>query len=222
MQQSFLYALFILFAFLLLVVIAHLLHTKLQVPVDSSRKFLHITGGLLTLCMPLILPTHWWVLGLCLLAFFLLLFTYLLNYLQGIHGTKRKSIGSIIFPIPVYVCFLCSEIWNSNLLFYLPICLLTLADPIAEWGGKKWGHLTISFFNHQKTLAGTMCFAIAAFVLSLSISIAYNKTPTEILMTSITVPVVSSLSELFSLKGWDNITVPISSLLILLFVFFLV
>lgn len=220
MHQPLPYALFILLSFLLLVVTAHLLHTKLQIPVDSSRKFLHISGGMLALCMPLILPTHWWVLALCLLAFFLLLFTYLLNYLQGIHGTKRKSIGSIIFPIPVYVCFLCSEIWNSNLLFYLPICLLTLADPIAEWGGKKWGHLTISFFNHQKTLAGTICFAIAAFVLSLFISIAYTRLPIEILMTSIAVPVVSGLSELISLRGWDNITVPLSSLLILLLMFF--
>jgi len=220
MHQPFGYALFILLAFILLVVIAHLLHTKLHVPVDSSRKFLHISGGMLALCMPLLLPTHWWVLGLCLLAFFLLLFTYLLNYLQGIHGTKRKSIGSIIFPVPVYICFLCSEIWNSNLLFYLPICLLTIADPIAEWGGKKWGHLTKSFFNHQKTLAGTICFAIAAFVLSISITSAYNRSLIGILMISIAVPVVSGLSELISLKGWDNITVPLSSLLILLLMFF--
>ena len=220
MHQPFGYALFILLAFILLVVIAHLLHTKLHVPVDSSRKFLHISGGMLALCMPLLLPTHWWVLGLCLLAFFLLLFTYLLNYLQGIHGTKRKSIGSIIFPVPVYICFLCSEIWNSNLLFYLPICLLTIADPIAEWGGKKWGHLTKSFFNHQKTLAGTICFAIAAFVLSISITSAYNRSLIGVLMISIAVPVVSGLSELISLKGWDNITVPLSSLLILLLMFF--
>ena len=220
MHQPFGYALFILLAFILLVVIAHLLHTKLHVPVDSSRKFLHISGGMLALCMPLLLPTHWWVLGLCLLAFFLLLFTYLLNYLQGIHGTKRKSIGSIIFPVPVYICFLCSEIWNSNLLFYLPICLLTIADPIAEWGGKKWGHLTKSFFNHQKTLAGTICFAIAAFVLSILITSAYNRSLIGILMISIAVPVVSGLSELISLKGWDNITVPLSSLLILLLMFF--
>ena len=220
MHQPFVYALFILLAFMLLVGIAHLLHTKLHVPVDSSRKFLHISGGMLALCMPLLLPTHWWVLGLCLLAFFLLLFTYLLNYLQGIHGTKRKSIGSIIFPVPVYICFLCSEIWNSNLLFYLPICLLTIADPIAEWGGKKWGHLTKSFFNHQKTLAGTICFAIAAFVLSISITSAYNRSLIGILMISIAVPIVSGLSELISLKGWDNITVPLSSLLILLLMFF--
>lgn len=218
MNQTIKYALILLCAFLLLIGATDWLHSKYKVSVDASRKFLHIAGGLLSLCMPLLLPSHWWVLILCSLAFLLLSFTYFMNFLKGVHGTERKSAGSIIFPIPVYVCFLFAENWNNFLLFYLPISLLTLADPMAEWGGKKWGHLSKSFFHHQKTLAGTLTFAFTALALNIAITLAYNKTATQVIFICVAVTIVSSLAELVALKGWDNITVPFASLAILMMI----
>lgn len=218
MSQTVNYASLILCIFLLLTGIAHWLHSKHKFPVDASRKFLHITGGLLSLSMPLLLPSHWWALALCSLAFLVLLITSLMNYLEGIHGTERKSVGSVIFPIPVYICFFFAEKWSNSLLFYLPILLLALADPMAEWGGKKWGHLGRSFFNHQKTLAGTLCFAFTAVVINIGICIAYNKTATQIIAICVAVTFISSVAELVTLKGWDNLSIPLTSLITLLLI----
>src|SRR5690349_16796857 len=126
-------------AFLALIFISHLLHHQYKIEVDFSRKFLHIAGGLLALLLPFFFSEVWYVVFICVLAFLLLLLTYAANKLQAVHRTSRRSVGSIVFPIPVFICFLAAQLSHNNLLFFLPISLLTLADPAAEWGGKKWG-----------------------------------------------------------------------------------
>jgi phytol kinase len=221
MNTQLFYALLFLLFFLLFIYISHVLYKKYKLPVDHSRKFLHISGGLLALFFPLFLHSHWWVLLLCTLALLLLLVTFLIKELPAIHRTERTSIGSIIFPIPVYICFLSAEKFENNLLFFLPISLLTIADPAAEWGGKKWGHKTKSFFGNQKTGAGTLSFAITALLLSVLWTALFHLPVAKELLLIFSITLISTAAEFISLKGIDNITVPLFSLGTLLILLYL-
>src|SRR5688572_23930019 len=92
-------ALFIFLGILLLLIgITEFLYRRFKIPAEVSRKFLHVSGGLICLLLPVFFSSHWWVLMLALLSFLLLLVTYLKDMLHSIHKTKRYSIGSIIFP----------------------------------------------------------------------------------------------------------------------------
>lgn len=197
-----------LFIFGILVVIAHLLY-KAKVSAENSRKFLHVSGGILSLFLPYFINSHWWVLVICTLAFLLLFVTWLRDQLPSVHKTKRPSLGSLFFPVPIYICFLVAAINNNNLLFYIPVSLLTFSDTVAEWGGRRWGKYSASFFNKQKTLVGSICFAASALLVTLLwLRIAFNVPATKSIEISCVVTIVATIAEAVSLRGFDNLSVP--------------
>jgi phytol kinase len=217
MSQQTIYAIIFLGIFLLLVGTAHFLYRVLKISSEHSRKFLHVSGGVLALCAPLFFTSHWLVLALCSLAFLLLLFTYLKHWLPAIHQINRKSIGSVIFPIPIYVCFLVAINQNDDLLFYLPISFLTISDTIAEWAGKKWGTHSMKFMNDQKTLAGATGFMLSSLFIAIGWGIILKTGFGQMVWLSIVASLIATATELISTKGLDNLTVPLITLACLLF-----
>ena len=216
MNQQIIYAIIFLAIFLLLVGVSHLLFLFFRVSSENSRKLLHVTGGILALCSPSFFKSHWLVLILCSLAFLLLFYTYIKHLLPAIHQTKRKSVGSVIFPIPIYICFVVAQQMDNQLLFYVPISLLTISDSVAEWSGKRWGIYSLKLMNNQKTLAGCICFAVSSILIVMAWGIAFQLPTSQIVLMSITTCIISTIAELVSTKGLDNLTVPLSSLLWLL------
>jgi phytol kinase len=215
MNPQLLYLFMFLGLLILLIGITELLHRFFKLKAETSRKFLHVSGGLLCLPAPRFFDSHWWVLILASLSFILLLVTFLKNMLQSVHKTERKSIGSIIFPIPVYFCFLAAELLQNNLYYYLPISLLTISDTTAEIAGNRWGHLTKRFFKEQKTLAGTIGFFVTALAVCYGWLYCYNFPVMNIVLLTILISIVTSVTELVTLKGWDNLTVPLVANVIL-------
>jgi phytol kinase len=216
MSQQTIYAMIFLGIFLLLVLVAHALYKLGHVSTETSRKFLHVSGGFLALSSPLFFTSHWWVLVLCSMAFLLLLFTYLKHWLPSIHKTRRKSIGSVIYPIPIYLCFLIASQKNNTLLFYLPVSLLTVSDTIAELGGRRWGKASGTLMYSQKTVAGSLSFAISALLISIGWQMTANLSYLQIAIISVAITLVTTLTEMVSTRGLDNITVPLSTLACLL------
>jgi phytol kinase len=136
--------------------------------------------------------------------------------LPSIHRTKRYSLGSVLFPIPVYACFLLAEINNNTLSFYLPVSLLAISDTAAEIGGNRWGHLTKQFFSGQKTLAGSVCFFISALLVTTGLLyFGYHISALEVLKIGFLISLFATIAELVTLHGWDNLTVPAVAVLLL-------
>ena len=216
MTAEFFTTVILLLLFLLLIVITNNLYKHYRWSSENSRKFIHVAGGVLCLLAFPFLHSHWYVLVLCSIAFAILLITFIRKSLPSIHETRRLSFGSILFPIPIYFCFLASKNWNNDLFFYLPVFLLTISDTLAEWGGNKWGDRTIGFFNKQKTLAGSLCFAVSAYIICIFLLLYFiSPSPVQLLGYSFLLMFTTTLAELLTLKGFDNITVPAAALLLL-------
>ena len=202
-------------SFLILLGITELLYRRYKIPAEASRKFLHVSGGLLCLLLPTFFSSHWWVLVLALLSFLLLLTTYIKGMLQSVHKTKRYSVGSIIFPISIYFCFLIAKRVDNNLLFFLPVSLLTISDAAAETAGKHWGYLSTQFFKGQKTLIGTIAFLLTAIIVCIGWMYYFNIPLQKIIVMTIILSLSASIVELLTLRGWDNLTVPVITVFIL-------
>jgi phytol kinase len=193
-----------------LIVVTELLHRRWGWPAEWSRKFLHVSGGLMCLLFPVFFHSHWWLLPLALISFLILLVSYCRNWLGSIHQTKRRSIGSVIFPIPVYGCFLLAQLMQDNLFFYIPISLLTISDTAAEMAGNRWGHKGRSFFNGQKTLVGALAFFITAIPVSFCWLYCNHRFDIpHALIYSILIAGIAAATELVTLNGWDNLSVPV-------------
>lgn len=210
------YAFLFLSIFLLLVGISHLLYRYFRISPENSRKFLHVSGGLLALFLPLFFLSKLVVLLLCGLAFLLLLFTYIKNWLPSVHKTIRRSIGSVIFPVPVYICFAVAINKDDDLLFYLPVSFLTISDTVAEWAGRKWGHHSLPLMQGQKTIIGSLGFALSSLLIAMLWGVIFHLGPGQVMIMTMLTAFIATVTELISTKGWDNLTVPLITLGILL------
>lgn len=213
MNKELLYPLLFLLCFLALIAITQTLYRYFHTPAETSRKFLHVSGGILALLAPLFIESHWWILLLCASAFLLLAFTYLKHLLPSVHQIRRRSVGSIIFPIPVYFCFLAAQKLGNPLLFYIPVSYLTLSDTMAEWSGRKWGMHSIQFMNKQKSLAGSLSFALSSLLVAIAWGSGFNLPVPQIILLALTTATVATIVELVSTRGLDNFTVPMATLL---------
>ncbi len=87
---------------------------------------------------------------------------------------------------------------------------------MAELGGNRWRHLSRSLFANRKTVIGSICFAASALVISIiCIVFVFQFTGWQSALMVFSVTIVTTLAELLSFKGYDNLSVPLSALLVL-------
>lgn len=205
-------------SFLLLFGIAEILYHKLKVEVELTRKFVHIGTGLLTLLFPVMLDNHWQVLILCVSFALILIASFKFNFLKSINAIERKSLGSIAFPVSVYICFIVYEFFNHQYIFYyIPILILAICDPIATLFGKQWPVGQYRSGEEKKTLMGSGMFLITGTIIIVLLFSFFKPEliMTNILIRSILIASTATIAEGFSIKGYDNITIPVSVLLAL-------
>jgi dolichol kinase len=208
-------------AFALLLTFNEMIYRRLGLKGEITRKFAHFTATLSTITFPYLFNDHWYVLFLA-VAFFILLFVSRhRTYLKSIHDIQRISVGSYLLPAAIYITFLLSHLLNNPFLFILPILVLAICDPIAGILGinlQQYNH-RIRIFNHtlEKTWLGSSAFFISCFIISI-IALYFNQEHLNIntFITAVTVALVSTLAELFSRKGVDNLLIPLSVLLVLI------
>jgi dolichol kinase len=204
--------------FLSLFGVGELLYHKFGVKAELTRKWSHIGTGILTLLFPIMLSSHWYVLLMCSSFALILIASMRFKLLPSINAVDRKTLGSILYPVSVYLCFLSmsfSKVGYTG--FYLPILSLALADPAAALIGKKWGKKKYTVFQENKSYMGSAACAIVAGLLCFTA--LRNQWPDSsfgfILVFSFIYAIIISTAEAFSTKGWDNLSIPLAGLITL-------
>jgi dolichol kinase len=204
----------------LLLVFNEINYRRFNLKGEITRKFAHFTGTLAVVPFPYIFPSHWYVLVLALLFFAALFFTQYNKQLKSIHDIERKSIGSYLLPLSIYITFLAADLLGNKFLFILPILILAICDPMAAILGvniKEYnGRITIFNQKLDKTWLGSGAFLVTSFITS--IIALYFHTELFDLKTfslALVIAIASTLAELISWRGSDNLTIPLSVILML-------
>ena len=259
MNDNLFYTILLTFGFLALFGSAEILYHFFKVKTEYTRKFVHVGTGLITLLFPLLLTHHLWVLFLCSSFAVLLLLSLKFNFLPSINKIERKSVGSLAYPVAVYISFLAfsfsqsfmelknpsQEITpNFNLIyFYLPMLILAISDPMAALLGRKFSKKQFSFFsknkflslflksnstnNYQittpcKTIIGSVAFFGSAFLIGIILLFSLNQLSFFVgIGLAFLVAFCATFSEAFSKKGWDNLTIPATVIVVLFLVNYL-
>ena len=222
MKQVMLAPLLLACCFLALFAAAEWLYHRRKVKAEWTRKLVHAGTGIITLLFPLWLHSHWQVLFLCGSFLLVLLASLRFRMLPSINAIDRFSVGSILYPVAVYGCFLVFQFAQHGLIvFYLPMLILAICDPVAAFAGKRFPFGAYRIWGCRKTCAGSCAFLFTAVLLTAGMVFAFDESR-PVLQSHpgllVLVPLCATLSEAIGVKGWDNLTNPASVALTLIFV----
>ena len=192
---------------------AELLYHRLRTVAEVTRKYVHIVTGLLTLLFPPLIGNHWLVGLLC--GGFLLILLASLRYglLPSINGVARQTRGSLLYPITIYACYLAYAGSGQVALYYIPILVMALADPVAALVGKSLPRWRYRIFGHTKTGSGSLAFfGVAALVCSIVLLPTLAYPIGRVVLTALAVSLTTTLAEAVSHKGYDNLTIPAAAM----------
>ena len=222
--------------FLVLFTLGELLYHVAKLPVEITRKFVHVGTGLICLSFPIYLGSHWSVLILTLLFILILAVTQKKKWLPSINAVNRKTNGSFLFPVVIYTSWWAYSVlgwgdmdgnglnehfhgtnWHNGpqLYFFLPILILSISDPSAALVGKQFRLGKYKIFGCTKTLIGSFAFLLTSFGLSLFFLIPHTESISNAIMIALVIGVSTTLAEAFSQKGFDNLFIPSTTVLVL-------
>lgn len=202
-------------AFLGLFGLTELSYHLFKLKAEITRKIAHLATGLLSLWFPVLIDDVWYVFMLCFIFFILLIASRRLKYLSSVNAIDRDSMGSTAYPIAVFGCYLVYYYMEKSYIFFnLPILILAISDPLAALIGKQWPLGKYSIGCGEKTLMGSMAFFISASVLSFIL--LFPLVEIELVLTiSLLIGLISTIVEGFSWRGMDNLTIPLSVIILL-------
>jgi phytol kinase len=201
--------------FLILFAIGELLYHHYKVRAEYTRKFAHVTVGILALTFPAYFISHWQVLTLSSMFFIILVVAKKHKQLQHIHAVPRVTYGSYLYPPTVYGCFILGNKMGFGQFFYIPILVMAVSDPVAAITGLKWGK-SITKKKNSKTFLGSLMFLVSAIIATLILRFSIPDISLQrLLLISVLVGLVGMFAEVSSYKGWDNFTIPLSIVLLM-------
>lgn len=147
----------------------------------------------------------------------MLILAYKNGRMRSAIRTKKHLWGSIFFALGLYITF---TLWRlrgntSFLYYYLPVMIMIYADQMASILGRLIPYRQYKVGSGYKTLTGVITFFTIGIILSF-IFISYNRFDSgmsNIVLASVFVSLSGTLAEAFTAGKYDNITVPMASLL---------
>lgn len=202
-------------AYLILFAFCEYLWHKQHWDTEHTRKVAHAGSGIMALSFPYWFSEVIFVLALCGAFLLILALTKRTKWLRSIHAVKRETYGSTMFPLVVCLCFWFYSQKGSLVLFYLPILIMALADPAACLVGRRYPMIKL---YKSKSLGGSLAFFAVALALSIAAFLYLHQT-TEWLVflpRCAAIAAACTAAEAVTQKGFDNLTIPLSALLVLM------
>ena len=195
----------------LLLLVASLLNRYGKDNSEVVRKVVHIgTGNVILFAWWLHIPAFIGV-GASILASIVTFLSYRFPILPGINSVGRKSLGTFFYAVSIGV--LVAWFWAINKPQYAALGILVMAwgDGLAALVGQKFGKHPYKIWENQKSWEGSGTMALVSFIVSSLIFLSVHGNNWQTWIVSLTVALLATALEAFSVYGIDNLTVPLGS-----------
>jgi phytol kinase len=183
---------------------------------EVVRKLMHVGMGLTVLAFPWLFKDAWHVPTVIALSLVVLAAVRTVSGLRGslggvLGGVARKSLGEFYFGISVAALFVLSRGRPyADILYCVPVLVLTLADAVAALIGVAYGHLQYTAVDGKKSVEGSTAFFLAAFFsVHIPLLLATDVGRAETLLIALVVGLLIMLFEAISWRGLDNLFIPL-------------
>ena len=201
--------------FLVIILLAELWARKGNPSEEAMRKFVHINGGLASLLFPFLITNAFYVLGLAVGFAGLFFLSSKLGFLKCLNSVDRESHGSEYYPFAIWLLFQISigKLW----LYIASVLVLSIADAGAALIGSKYGSIRFKIGESEKSLQGSFIFFLVAFAaLGLPMLLLSDLPQESCLLVALLVSFLLTCVEAVSIRGTDNIFVPVIACYVLL------
>ena len=183
---------------------------------EENRRLVHTTIGLAMSFSTIIFSSKFSPMLIAIIFIFFNIIAFKSVVLSGIHSQKRKSYGTIYFPLSyLVVAYL---FWEKNQFVMLSLLILAICDPIAaQIGSRKNSIWKFKAWHDYKTVNGTIAFFTSSIIILIigNIFILEYELIDSISFILITA-IFATISEITSKRGTDNLSIPIISILIMI------
>ena len=203
---------FLVYPFLLLLVSKII--EKLGARPDFSRKFVHSAMGLVILFIPAF--QHMWIALIPPILFTLVnLIDLYWGVFSQIQGEDKGNVGTVLYPISYVVLiwvFFGTKWWG---LAVLGILTMAFGDAGASVIGRQFGRTIYTVSGEIRSYAGSGAMFLLTYIVAIIVFLAYGKTlgiamqAGTILSAGFIIATVATAVEALSIKGSDNLTVPL-------------
>lgn len=195
----------------LLLLVASLLNRFGTGNSEVTRKVVHIgTGNVILFAWWLHIPAFVGV-GASVLASVVTLLSYSFPILPGINSVGRKSLGTFFYAVSIGV--LVAWFWTINRPQYAALGILVMAwgDGLAALVGQRFGKHPYKIWDNKKSWEGSGTMAVVSFIVSGLIFLSVQGNNWQTWLVSLSVALLATTLEAFSVYGIDNLTVPLGS-----------
>ncbi len=183
---------------------------------EYIRKVVHFSGGLSSLLFPFLIKSPWIVFGMATALAGILWIGEKGEYLKCLTSVKRKGKGSVYFPLAIAGLFYISQekLW----LYVTSILILTISDSAAALVGSSYGRIRYQVGKEDvKSLEGSLIYCLITFItIQTTLLLMTDLHKTSCVLSALLISVLLTGIESISVKGLDNLFVPILACLTLL------
>jgi uncharacterized protein (TIGR00297 family) len=190
--------------FLLIVFLAIVIEwacARLALSATNGRKLLHL-GAISACAFAIHQFTNRLFLGYIFLVFAILL--WIIVRKKWLRVGQTNSYGIALFPLAFGLLLLIPVISTAIIVF--AVLTLGICDAAAGWAGERWSKKKHDFWKEPKSLLGLTVFWITNSLLYCFLS---PELPVQVVIMAVTTATLPALTELFSWRGSDNLSVPL-------------
>lgn len=194
--------------------LAELWRRKYQPHPELTRKLVHFGGGLGVAVFPWLFESHWTVLALGLFFMALLWGSRRAGLLTSVHGVARSSEGVVYYPVAVYLLFLFGH--DRPVLYLISALTLVVSDTLAALVGSQYGKMQYQVEEDRRSLEGSAVFFLTTFLAAhLPLLLLTDTDRAVCVLVALQVALTTTMFEAISLKGNDNLVVPLGTYFLL-------
>lgn len=183
---------------------------------ETSRKYIHI------------MLSNWWFIAMYFFdnaiwaaivpASFIIInyISYKKNLIKVMEREENDGLGTVYYSISLFVlAILTFGVWKRPEIGLASTLIMGYGDGLAAVIGKSFKSYEYSINGNKKSVAGSIAMC---FVTGLILAVFFASTGvTNWILKTIVISVILTIVEGVSIKGTDNLTVPILSCLLLAF-----
>jgi len=181
---------------------------------EWTRKLVHLGGGLIGLSLPWLVESPLVVLLLTASLSALFVLGERWNFLKSLHKVERKTRGSEYYPLAIWLVFVLAA--DRPWLYLSAVLVLAVADAFAALIGSRYGRHRYEVEDEFKSVEGSAVFFVIAFIAVCVPMLLMTDLPRAVcVLSALLVSALVTIFEAISLRGTDNLFVPIAVVFVL-------